>query len=211
MQSVDIFESTKNQPKSRWASFPQVGDNVQGTYVGVREGVDSYDNEQFIYELLDRKNNEIINVGIKKTKIPVVKTMERVKLGQIIGFVREEDGKSKDGKSTFHKIEVKQDPKIVDREWLEEYAKYANLPSAVREQVATPASSLDAQFDAMAGQDDEPPFLTDEEYLKGIAEFARKKLGVTDPATVKDAVMEATDLPFIKSNYQEIYETLKSR
>lgn len=44
--------------------------------------------------------------------------------------------------------------------------------------------------------------------LLQIAELAKAKLGVMDPSKVKEAVMNATGLAFVPSNYQKIIDTL---
>lgn len=214
MSEIDIFSATKNQPESEWASFKSVGDRVQGVYVGSRQAVDSYNNAQTIFELLDKKRNKLINVAIRNTKKPVLDKMARAFLGQIVGFVYSEDKKAKDG-STFKSIDTKFDPKIFDAEWIKENREYINRSASGPVSTATEVTSdpVDAAFEAFGKDEPEAtpdvPFMSDAEYLKGIAELARTKLGVTDVNTVKDRVMEATDLAFTKSNYEEIYTRLK--
>lgn len=206
---VDIFNATKNQPESEWASFKNIGDKVQGVYVGNRQAIDSYNNDQTIFELLDKKRNKLINVAIRNTKKPLLDKMSRAFLGMIIGFVYSEDKTAKDGKP-FKNIEIKSDPKIFDAEWIKENREYINS-SASGEVTTQTKDSVDSTFEALSDEDnsDDAPFMSDAEYLKGIAELAREKLGVTDVETVKDKVMEATDLAFTKSNYEEIYARLK--
>lgn len=208
---VDIFNATKNQPESEWASFKSVGDRVQGIYVGSRQAIDSFNNPQTIFELLDKKRNKLINVAIRNTKKPLLDKMARAFLGMIVGFVYSEDKTAKDGKP-FKNIDIKSDPKIFDAEWIKENREYINNQSGG--QSMAPAKEVDAvdeAFEAMGSTDEKEdvPFMSDAEYLKGIAELARTKLGVTDVETVKDRVMEATDLAFTKSNYEEIYARLK--
>lgn len=210
MSDVNIFEMTKDRPESEWASFKNIGDSVQGVYVGNRKAIDGYNNEQIVYELLDKKTNKIINVAIRTSKKPVIDIMSKCFFGQIVGFIYREDKKTKDGKSTFKSIDVREDPKIFDAEWVETFrARSQNTASGLPTNTPTTRDTeADRAFEAFGT--DEPPFLSDEEYLKGIADMAREKLGVTEPSTVKDRVMEATDLAFTKVNYQEIYEKLKS-
>ena len=208
MQEVDIFSATKDQPEQEWASFKVIGDKAQGVYVGNRQAIDSYNNPQTIYELLDKKRNKLINVAVRNTKKPLIEKAARLYFGQIVGFIYTVDKKAKDG-TPFKNIELRSDPKIFDAEWIKDNKEYINR-SAVSTS-SLPTDNTDAEFDALTGQTDqsEAPFMTDEEYLKGIAELARTKLGVTDVSTVKDRVMEATDLAFTKSNYEEIYERPK--
>lgn len=212
MSEINIFDVTKNKPESEWASFKVIGDKVQGTYVGSRQAIDSYQNPQTVYELFDRTRNKIINVAIRNSKKPVIETLEKCFLGQIIGFVYTEDKKTKDGKSTFKSIDVRQDPRIVDHEWMAEYKEgltnASSAPTATAP-VTTPMNDVDAAYEALNGEAD-VPFMSEEQYLKGIAEFARTKLGVTDVSLVKDRVMEATDLAFTKANYEEIYNRMQS-
>jgi hypothetical protein len=216
MPEVNIFDVTKNRPESEWASFKVIGDKVQGVYVGNRQAIDSYQNAQTVYELLDKERNKIINVAIRNSKKPVIETMAKVFFGQIVGFVYTEDKKTKDGKSTFKSIDVRQDAKIVDHAWMAEYkeglANAASAPTATISSAST-VNDVDAAFEAFGEDSDEQPdvpFMSEDQYLKGIAEFARTKLGVTDVSLVKDRVMEATDLAFTKANYEEIFERLKT-
>lgn len=206
---VDIFDATKNQPETEWAQFKSIGDRAQGVYVGSRQAIDSYQNAQTVYELLDKKHNKIIQVAIRNTKKPVIEKMDKAFFGMIVGFVYTEDKKTKDGKSTFKSIDVKYDPKFFDAQWIEEN-KHAMKQNVVETPRQTPVDNTDAEFEALTNPPADVPFMTAEEYLKGIAELARTKLKVTDPSTVKDKVMEATDLAFTKANYEEIYERLKS-
>lgn len=215
MNDVNIFDVTKDRPESEWAKFDSINDKVQGTYIGNRQAIDSYNNPQTVYELLDKKRNVIINVAIRNSKKPVIEIMDKVFLGQIVGFVYSGDKKTKDGKSTFKVIDVRQDARIVDREWLDEYKEgRSNAMEAEALQPTQPASVTDDAYDvfsqgAAVDEQQDPPFMSEEDYLRGIAEFARTKLGVTDTTLVKDSVMEATDLAFTKSNYEEIYNILR--
>lgn len=209
---VDIFNATKNQPESEWASFKVIGDKVQGVYVGSRQAIDSYNNAQTIFELLDKKRNKLINVAIRNTKKPVLDKMARAFLGQIVGFVYSEDKKAKDG-TIFKSIDTKYDARIFDAEWIKENREYIDRSSGGQgvSTTAKEADPADVAYDSIGSEETQPkvPFMSDAEYLKGIAELARTKLGVTDVETVKDRVMEATDLAFTKSNYEEIYARLK--
>lgn len=210
MSNVNIFDVTTDRPESEWASFKEVGDKVQGVYVGKRFGIDSYQNEQVIYELLDKERNVVVNVAIRLSKKPVIDIMDKCFLGQIIGFVYREDKKTKDGKSTFKAIDVREDPKIFDAEFVADQKARGLSPvaTAVRTEVSAEDKKVDDDFENFGKED--VPFMSDSDYLKGIAELARTKLNVVNPQLVKDAVMEATDLAFTKANYEEIYERLGS-
>lgn len=211
MQDVNIFEVTKDRPEGEWASFKNVGDKVQGVYIGNRESIDSYNNEQIIYELLDKKRNKIINVAIRKSKKPVVDIMSKLFFGQIIGFVYDEDKKTKDGKSTFKSISVREDPKIFDAEVVADMkARSSHNAAPVSSSSMSSSQENDSSVDEAFENINDVPFMSEEDYLKGIAKLAREKLGVTDSSLVKDRVMEATDLAFTKANYEEIFNRLLS-
>ncbi len=117
MDSVDIFESSVPQT-GEFKKWVKIGDAVQGTYIGVNEGVDSYGNEQMIYTLKDR-DGKIWNIGIKKTVGVVVDRMSNAKFGYIVGFRYEEDrvGK-KPGLQPAKIVRVYYDSLIIDKEWV---------------------------------------------------------------------------------------------
>lgn len=214
MSDVNIFDVTKETPQGTWASFEKVGDSVQGTYVGFRNGVDGYGNEQTIYHLWNRASNTLYFVGVRNTKKPVLDRMAKVAFGQIVGFIYSGDKQTKDKKGTFKNIDVREDPKFIDKEWMEDQKARALISGGQPTPmvISDDESDIDRKFDEMTSDDSEEeedvPFHSEEELLKKIADLAKTKLGAT-PADVKEKVMEATNLPFLKANYEEIVERLK--
>lgn len=121
MQEIDIFASAP-RPEGEFFSFKEIGDQVQGTYIGKREGTDGYGNEQHIYVVKD-KEGKTWSVGFKKTGSRVAEAinaeMANVKLGQIIGFRFEKLAEKKDPtKNAAKVIQLYQDPRYVDTEYV---------------------------------------------------------------------------------------------
>jgi hypothetical protein len=119
--NIDIFNA--GAPKAgEFFKFNNIGDAVQGTYIGFKEGVDGYQNQQYIYQLLDKSNgqNKIWNVAFRTTNSVVVNKMKGVSQGQIIGFRFDESRPSKINKGGIAKIiKVYEDPKVIDHEWVQ--------------------------------------------------------------------------------------------
>ncbi len=120
MPEIDIFNEAP-QIKGEFFKFNKPGDAVKGTYVDSYDGVDGYDNEQLIVVLRNQADHSIYHkVGIKKTSSVLMKQMQPIKYGQIIGFRFDEERPSKARPGSKAKIiNVFHDPKIVDKEWLE--------------------------------------------------------------------------------------------
>jgi len=126
MKDLDIFENGRAQ-SGKWFYHKELGDNIQGTYIDVREGVDSYGNLQFIYVLKD-KDGEVWNIGVRKTNTILNDRMKGIRLGQIVGFRLDEfrDSKKVPGGKTKI-IRIYEDPKFVDQEWLDERTRLEAL------------------------------------------------------------------------------------
>ena len=126
---IDIFAEAQRTP----FYFKEVGDKVQGTYIGKEMGKDKWGGDQVIY-LLKRGGGGIWAVPFKVTSFILIQQMEQVNLGQIIGFIysREADSaKSKTGKTNI--IEVVHRPDLVDVEWLESRKRGATSYSLTAE------------------------------------------------------------------------------
>ena len=226
---MNIFEQGKTVSVS-WFYFKNIGDQIQGTYVGKVLGLkDSFNNDQIIYELSTK--NGIVKVGFRTTQ-KINKTMDYVNFGQIVGFkyVSKEKFMNKVLKKEqeYKNIQVFADPKIVDQEWIDSQkmnkveiaTKTADSPVSEdgQEIVADEVPGF-GDFDNPIPEADAPVVevkkpvakktTTVEEKLVEIAELAKTKLSIVDPAKVKDAVMEATGLAFIASNYTKIIAALK--
>ncbi len=218
---VNIFEQGKALTVS-WFYFKEIGDEIQGTYIGKKTGVkDSFGNDQVVYVLETEAG--IKNVGFKVTQ-RINKDMEFVKVGQIIGFkyLSREKGINKVTKKPmeFKNIVVFADPKIVDQPWLDAHDGGKSLDIDVLNAEATPPEDEGSSEESTSGFGDfDSPVPTENpathpvsegEVLKQIIELAKTKLGVVDPTQTKDKVMEATGLAFLPVNFSKILDVLKS-
>lgn len=212
---TDIF-SEGREVQAQWASFKNIGDSVQGTYIGRRQATDGFNNEQIVYEL-KQSDGSIVNVGVRVSVVPFHERMKHIRLGQIVGvkYTEQRPVKNMPGKN-MKVLSVYADDKIVDKEWLKsqeelralQIGDQPTLPSEqpvnsmgedVEENPATPAA--DEPFESKP--------LTDQDKLRMIGEFATAKLGVSDPMVMKEKVMEVTKLPFISSNLDSILDALR--
>lgn len=216
---VDIFAEGHTM-SGRWASWKEIGDSIQGTYTGRRQAKDGYGNDQIVYELLDRKTGEVINVGFRLTKKPIHNSMASVKFGQIVGFKYVANKQVKNPITgtigTTKVIDVFSDHRFWDTEWIE-----AQKMGAIPGQNATqfpPESLMGSEEDGdlevsmdevnKAFEDIGKPTLTEEEKLAKIVSIGKEKLGGATDQDAKDKVIEATNLPLLKTNYDEILNRL---
>ena len=150
MNNVDIFKSAKPQ-SGEFFKFQNVGDAIQGTYIDVRNGIDSFGNQQTIYVLQD-VDGKIWNLGFRLTSLVIHERMNGVKFGQIVGFRFDEHRESKRNPGTKVKIiRIYADPKLVDQEWLEHQ-------KSVEATYVRPSASVVA---AEVAQNDEDGFTDD--------------------------------------------------
>lgn len=226
MNKVNIFEATKEKKMPVWAKFENAGDSIQGTYVGKITGsLDGYGNLQVIYQLL--KDGEVYNVGFGENKKVIIQDMAKANFGQIVGFKYKGrlSVKNKLGKI----VEVKDfglfiDPKIVDEGWLKENAQCMPETTHV-DSVGTRASKTSneetekafqefSNFGASEGSPapstSAPSSVTPEDKLAIITKLAHDKLGVSDPAIMKDKVMEITGIAFLPANFDRIISVLNT-
>jgi len=151
MSTVDIFSKVKPD-NTKWFNFKEVGDAIQGTYIGVSEAKDSFGNNQFIYKLLDTKG-DTWNVGIKESNKFCINKMATVRFGQIVGIKYSESIPAKDGKSNpFKKLEIYASPTEVDEEWMKKQT--AELEALKRLDSVQGVAALDneaAELTASAG------------------------------------------------------------
>lgn len=217
MSKVDIFSETKPFA-TKWASFKKVGDAVQGTYIGSRRGQDGFGHDQVIYELLDKDTNEVINVGLNLTKKLLHQRMQSVKLGQIVGFKYTSDkeivNKKTGTKATTKIIDVWADSKFIDQEWIDQNKHVIDSPHTDYSPSAISSSEdaeMDRRFNEMTEDSDDEEddqLFSEEMYIDKIFELAERKFGKMDKDSAKEKVMEVTNLPFIKNNYEEILNRL---
>lgn len=214
---VDIFkEGTKSEMS--WFTAKNIGDKVQGTYIDRLEGEDQWNNPQFMY-VLKTEDGSLVQVAVKKTKTPLLKQMEGVKFGQIIGFVYSKDLAPKPGKGTnpIKIIDLIQNPSIVDEQWLAAQKKLAGISMPLSSTTTEPVAEkvvepIPNTIEGVWGKDEVEAVkvMTDADKINIIADIAKTKLGVTDAAQVKDKVMEATMLAFIPANLDKIIEKLET-
>lgn len=212
MSNVNIFEQGR-EVKSGWANFEKVGDEVQGTYVGKKTGVDSYKNAQTIYELMDDLGNTIL-VGIRDTKTPFHDQMKHIRFGQIIG-IKYTEGMPNDKGNDAKILKIWADPKIVNEEWLASQGGMA----APSDSGAAGENAVEEQQESQQAGTVEPkasgfnifgdvPLVTEEDKIKKIIEIAGQKYGLSDANEITNKVMEVTNLAFIASNLDAIIEKI---
>lgn len=199
---VNIFEVIDSSPKD-YFKFVNVGDQVQGTYIYRNDNsFDGYNNPQTLVDLL-QTDGTVKTVSIRHNKIGLLKELDNIKLGQIIGFTFT-GIKENVGKAATKYIRVVHDPKYVNEEWLKEYkAKQAKFENPTAEisvnelfQEATPAPA--------------PAPTTDVDKIKAIADLAKAKLGATSSEEVKAKVVEKTGMELTSLNLDLILEKLKA-
>lgn len=197
---VNIFEQGVEM-KAGWAKFENLGDKVQGTYVGKKKAVSKF-GPQIVYELMDEIGN-ITLVGIRESDEAFHNFMKLIRLGQIIGIEYKEDIDTGKG-NPYHKLAIIHNPKIVNEDWL------AAKKNEVKEE---PLETISAQ-----GEENNPndpifgkqttPFDDDEDKIKKIIELAGKKFGLSDAMEIRNKVMETTGLAFISANLDTFIKQL---
>lgn len=202
---VNIFEQGVEM-KAGWAKFENIGDKVQGTYVGKKKAVSKF-GPQIVYELMDEIGN-ITLVGIRESDEAFHNFMKLVRMGQIIGIEYKENINTGKG-NPYHRLVIIHNPKIVNEEWLNAQK------SVVNEQ---PLETISAQYQEVENDPNDPifgtpvqektPFDDDEDKIKKIGELAGKKFGTTDAMDIRNKVMEFTGLAFISANLDAIIEKL---
>ena len=146
---IDIFENAKPQ-SGEFFKFKEVGDSIQGTYVNVREGIDSFGNDQMIYVLQDT-SGKIWNIGFRKTSEIITERMRSISFGTIVGFKFDEHRDSKRNPGTKAKIiRIYADPKFVDHDWLKQQkeleAKFGSPAASQAIRPASPKERLEEEF-----------------------------------------------------------------
>lgn len=224
---MDIFNDDNKLTNNYW-KYTEIGDSLQGTLINVRMGINQMSGlEQKLYDI-KTKDGE---VWIVSGKVGIDMQMERVKIGQIVGFkfTGTKPAKQK-GFQDAKLVQVYANPSLVDEEFLKSYkalkeaeALYsgATNQNADAEDDGRTVDDIAAEMGAEVEDDDdttfvtnhlEHPFMTDTEKVRMseiITKLAEEKLGVTgDAGTVRDKVMEATDLAFTEMNLAKIAKKL---
>ena len=201
-QTVNIFDAVPAPEKKDYFKFEKVGDEVQGTYVQrIDNSIDGYNNPQTLVDLL-QADGTVKTVSIRNTKTGLLEELNKVKLGQIVGF-KFTGTKDNPGKQPTKFIRLVHDPKFVDQEWLDaQNNPTAGLnvndifPDAPAAPVA-PAATTTAP-------------LTDADKIREIALLAKTKLGANTSEEVKSKVIDKTGLEFTTLNLDIILEKLKT-
>lgn len=222
MSNVNIFECAKPQGGD-FFKFKNVGDSIQGTYIDVRESVDSFGNEQFIYVLVD-DSGKIWNLGFRKTATIIHERMKGIHFGQIVGFRFDEERESKRNQGTkVHIIRIYADPKLVDNAWLEQqkqieanWGSPAARMTPVAPQSAAPAAKVyddgntfKAPDNAVSANANLPVEKkgTASEAIKAIFNLAITKGLITDEMEEYESIQkieEFSGLPLTDDNFTKI-------
>ena len=184
----------ENKVKGNWVKFLKVGDEIQGTYISKREVQNVLrGGKQTIYEIM-KEDGEVWNVGSK----PAIDVQMRyVKVGQIVGFKFIESRKNPNpGKNDTKIIQVFANSKVVNEKWLAEQ----------EEQIQALNKEVDVEPNFTDGEPKEDEVNIEDEIIK----LAKVKLGISNEADIKKAVMEKTQLAYIESNYSAILEKLRA-
>ena len=201
-----IFDNPDNRMSNKSFKWEKIGDKLEGTLVGKRSVIiqDNNDNnvEKLIYEI-KTPDGEFWNVWDK----PSIRTqMERVKLGQIIGFefVEERPNKRNPGLNKAKIIQVWSNAKIVDEEWIKEHREEAIDESAVTDESTSDESAIDSLIGTPGS------FFPDEEtpLKEQIDRLTMEKFGgnIND---VPAMVMAKTQIAYVQENFPLIIEALK--
>lgn len=102
---------------SKFFKFSDIGDEVQGTYIGRSDSIDNYGKDQAVAYLL-QENESVVAVAVNKTKKAVIEKLEKCTPGQVIGFRFVALGKEQPGKRRSKIIYLSSDKGVVDSEWL---------------------------------------------------------------------------------------------
>lgn len=126
---INIFNEVKKRTTPIWAKFINIGDKVQGTYVGKIVGVkDGYGKEQIVYQLL-QEDDKIINVGFGLNKKVLNQLMLEVRFGQIIGFEYIGNITIKNRTTEAKDFSLYESPRIVNEIWLKKNEN--NMPEII--------------------------------------------------------------------------------
>jgi hypothetical protein len=198
---VNIFEAVPEPERLNYFKFEKIGDGIQGTYIARNDdSINSYGSPQTLVALKTADGEEI-TVSIRHSKIGLLKILDQVTFGQIIGFQFTGE-KPNPNKNPTKFIRLAHDPEIVDADWIKEQGgKTAATPTKVK--VGAPsAANIASTPDAVPSDN--------EEKIKQVITLAKAKLGAEDEESVKAKIMEKTGLAFINANLDLILERLNA-
>ena len=201
-----IFDDQNNKMSNKSFKWEKIGDKLEGTLVGKRSVIIQDNNgnnvEKLIYEI-KTPDGEFWNVWDK----PSIRTqMERVKLGQIIGFefVEERPNKKNPGLNKAKIIQVWSNAKMVDEEWIKEHQEESADESVVIDKSTPDESAVDSLIGTPGS------FFPDEEtpLKEQIDRLTMEKFGgnIND---VPAMVMAKTQIAYVQENFPRILEALK--
>ena len=205
---TSIFDDDTNKLTGNWWKKDNIGDKVEGTFEGKNVQINQMSGkEQILYQI--RATDGILymvggNIGIDSQ-------MQRVKIGQIVGFefTEERPNKKNPALNPTKVVQVYANPNVVNEEWL---AQQKKLGGSVTVEEAEEIINGPDEPEEVKAEEQEAPFLTESEKKKlilQITELATSKLGATNGEDVKSKVMEETSLAFIDSNLLSIVKALE--
>jgi len=192
-----------------WKNLKVEGDSVHGTYLGRFIKKDErFNNYNVIYKI--KTTEGVTFVSFAATKRMVHEAMDKVKLGQVIGFRHEGKFKTKSGFMS-NKIGVFQKADLVDSNWLSQATPVELSPENTK--IDLSVINGQQQFTApqtqayVAPQPQAQPQVQSagNELLNQVLQAAMETLGKNDPQTIADA----TGLAFSPENYAQILFKLK--
>lgn len=213
-----------------WWYPKNIGDKIQGTYIGKFETKDQYNNDQIVYKLM-QENGSVMQVGVRTGKGPFHKQFDPISFGQIVGILFAGELPGKDGKRATKVLKVIADAKIVNDEWIKSQDRNAAISNKIESEIKEPTmntgseiteddilNAFDSTDKSPATERNDVPFpsskvevsKTPQEVLSMIMDLAKVKLGTANDSETKDKVMEITNLAFIPVNYQKILEYLRA-
>lgn len=218
MTNISIFDSVKPQV-GEFFKFKNIGDSIQGTYIDVRNGIDSFGNAQKIYVIID-KEGKVWNLGFREKNAVIMERMANILFGQIVGFRFDEERDSKKNPGYKAKIiRIYADPKFINHEWVAQRNKIeAQFAGSGVEKVDDDKINTDMEdiFElpktaapAVGNLPDQgtAPGNSKNEALDAIRNLAKTKKLTSNLMTYAEAdkaIEEYTKLPLIEENLTKI-------
>lgn len=195
--------SEDNVVKGSWWTYPNIGDKIQGTYVGKSSKPSKYQQGEMqqIYELMT-EDGQIWYIGGKQS---IDLQMKHIDFGQIIEFKYVEELDTGKGNS-FKNVKIYQDKNVINKDWLMQ--NEGNMAEAELQGEMT-AEQVAAEYGGKVIE--ETSQATDlklaEIYDAGVA---KGLFPLELPVSEKDKIiMKTTKLGLIEENYDAILEKLK--
>jgi hypothetical protein len=218
-QNVNIFDEVDYETTRDFFKFTNIGDKIQGTYVSRNDNsIDGYKNPQTLVGLL-QPDGTVKTVSIRHTKAGLIAELDKVIMGQIIGFIFT-GTKDNPGKQPTKFIKLVHDPKFVDEAWMKAREAEENNPTAgmTPNQIfpgtqetpsVSPTIQVDAAIEASLATPT-APVVSDSDKIKEIAALAKTKLNANGVEEVKAKIKEKTGLEFVTANLDAILAKLKT-